>query len=182
MEAKRGRDDAAQELIKLLEEASSGVLSWFRISPHLDEHCPHFHRAFNDTVSDGRSGADGLFNYWAANKDASEAMVLLSAIQDTIPEAFRRRASSEKDVGSTETTEPPVGDSGRSVEELLREEDPWQLSGAERLRLVNSWRQELNKSLFSRVQSAQAALHAFKLEFEEASQAETVAKIIGFGS
>lgn len=181
MEAKRGREDAAQELSKLLEEVSNGLLSWFRVAPYLKDHCPAFHRTFSDPITDGRSEAGGLYNFWAANKDASEAAVLSSALQNTIPEGFRRCGSLLREVVSAETSEPAGGDSGRSVEELLTEPDPWALGGAERLRLINSWRQELDKHLVSRVQSAQAALHSYKLEFEEASRAEVVAKILGFG-
>lgn len=180
MEAKRGRDDAAQELSKLLEEISNGLLSWFRVAPYLEEHCPAFHRAFSDAVTDGRSEAGGLYAFWAANKDASEATNLSSVLRDTIPEGFRRRSSPSREAAPAETSESAGGDSGLSVEEMSKG-DPWALGGAERLRLVNSWRQELNKSLISRVQVAQAALHAFKLEFEEASREEVVAKILGFG-
>lgn len=182
MEAKRGRDDAAQELMKLLDEASTGSLSWFRVAPYLKEHCPAFHRAFSDTVSDGRSEAGGLFDFWAANKDASEETVLSSTLRDTIPEGFRRCSSPCGDATLAETVGLSSGDSGLSVEELSKEEDPWRLGGPERLRLVNSWRQELDQFLFSRVQTAQAALHAFKLQYEEASRAEVVAKVIGFGT
>lgn len=180
MEAKRSREDATQELTKLLEEFSNGLLSWFRVAPYLKEHLPAFHRAFSDTITDGRSEASGLYAFWAANKDASEATALSSVLRDTIPEGFRRRISPSLEVAA-ETIESAGGDLGRSVEEMLIVDDPWALGGMERLRLVNSWRQELNKSLLSRVQSAQAALHVSKIEFEEASREEVVVKILGFG-
>lgn len=181
IEAKRGREDATQELTKLLEEFSNGLLSWFRVAPYLEENLPAFHRAFSDTVTDGRSEASGLYAFWAANKDASEATALSSVLQNTIPEGFRRRISPSLKVAPAETIESTGGDSGRSVEEMLTVDDPWTLDGIERLRLVNSWRQELNKSLLSRVKSAQAVLHTSKMEFEEASREEVVAKILGFG-
>lgn len=181
MEAKKGREDATQELTKLLEEFSNGLLSWFRVAPYLEEHFPAFHRAFSDTVTGGRSEASGLYAFWAANKDASEATTLSSVLQNTIPEGFRRRISPSLEIAPAETIKSTRGDLGRSVEEMLTVNDPWTLNGTERLRLINSWRQVLNKSLLSRVQSAQAVLHTSKIEFEEASREEVVAKILGFG-
>lgn len=181
MEAKRSREDATQELTKLLEETSNGLLSWFRVAPYLKEHFPAFHTAISDTTTDGRSEAGGLYAFWAANKDASEATSLSSVLRDTIPEGFRRCSSSPQEAMPAEPTGSFGGDSGRSVEEMSMVDDPWALDSTERLRLIDSWRQELNKVLLSKVQSAQAALYASKLEFEEASREEVVAKILGFG-
>lgn len=177
--ALRHREEAAGVLDNLLGEKSKGSLSWFRVAPFLKQHHRGLFDLFNQTGGSGRPGSGFLF--WLNNEDHDEDKLLFEGLKRAIPEVFGGRREASEDGKSAANLSGASSKSGRSLEDLAGEADPWKLSAFERKRLADSWKAALDPLLDREVVAARGVLDGWKEKFEAAVVAETAAKMISFG-